>query len=111
MRISQTLLGRGILMKHCQLSRRQLLRCAGAVGLAALGLADRPASAQSPKYRQKILAKRPVAYWRLGERRGLAAFDATEQRYNGTYYGTPTYRVGGAITCDPNTAIRLDGHQ
>lgn len=98
-------------MKHGQLSRRQLLRLAGAAGLAALGLTARPALAQSPNYRQKVLAKRPVAYWRLGERRGLAAFDATEHGHNGTYHGTPTYRVAGALTCDPNTAIRLDGRQ
>ncbi len=96
-------------MKNGHLTRRQLLTFASAAGLAALGMADRPAAALASNYRRKVLAKHPIAYWRLGERRGPTAVDATNRGHNGTYHGTPTFQDMGAIRCNLNTAIKLDG--
>ena len=66
-------------------------------------------TAASSKYRQKVLAKYPVGYWRLGERQGPTAHDATGHGHVGTFHGTPTHHQAGVISGDPDTAIKLDG--
>ncbi len=60
-------------------------------------------------YRQKILAQHPVAYWRLGDRAGSAAIDATRNGHDGTFVGNPAHGEPGAIRHDPDRAIKLDG--
>ena len=61
------------------------------------------------RYSEKVLAKHPVASWRLGEPKGPTAADATGSGNDGTYHGTPTYREPGAISHDPDTSVELDG--
>lgn len=97
-------------MENDQWTRRHFLAVTGAVGLAALDPAVSLGVQVQSKYRHDILAKDPVAYWRLGEFKGPTAFDSTEHGQNGTFHGTPTYRETGAIKHDPDTAINLDGH-
>jgi len=70
-----------------------------------------PKIPQGPDYQRKVLTKHPVAYWWLGEPRGPTAFDAAKHGHDGTYHGTPRYGEVGAIKCDPNTAIKLDGYR
>ena len=60
-------------------------------------------------YSQSILAKHPIAYWRLGEVKGPTAFDATANKHNGAFHGTPTYHETGGIKQDIDTAVKLDG--
>src|SRR5262249_2629843 len=63
------------------------------------------------RYQSAVLAKRPVGYWRLGERVGPIAVDASGFGANGTYLGNPTLAQAGAIVTDRDTAIRLNGPQ
>jgi glucose/arabinose dehydrogenase len=62
----------------------------------------------SATYRSTIVADAPVAYWRLGETSGTNANDEVGSN-DGTYVGTPTLGVAGAIASDADTAIRLNG--
>jgi hypothetical protein len=96
-------------MEKYQWTRREFLVASGAAGLGTLGLVPPAAGAPSKKYHEWILAKHPVAYWRLGEHKGPTALDATKNGHDGTFHGTPTYREAGAIKNDPDTAIKLDG--
>jgi hypothetical protein len=56
-----------------------------------------------------VLAKRPVAYWRLGEQRGPVAADAASHAHDGTYRGAPAFGEPGPIRDDADGAVRLDG--
>jgi len=49
-----------------------------------------------------------ISYWRFGEASGTNAADSYGSN-TGTYVGTPTLGVTGAITSDSNTAVRLNG--
>jgi hypothetical protein len=60
-------------------------------------------------YRAAVLAKQPVAYWRLGEASGLTAFDETGNGLNGKYLRNPILGQPGAINGDPNTAVQFTG--
>src|SRR5262252_10704946 len=94
------------------MNRREVLSLAGVAGagLAAtrLGPLVRTAKA-SDQYSSVVLAKGPVAYWRLGEASGPTAADASCNSYDGTYLGNPTFGQPGAIVNDPDTAIGLNG--
>jgi hypothetical protein len=70
---------------------------------------DAPPDAPSSVYRAAVLADTPLAYWRLGEKSGTVAHDETGNGYDGTYTGTYTLGVPGALTGDPDTAVTLDG--
>jgi hypothetical protein len=70
---------------------------------------NRGENAMSLAYRDAVLAKNPVAYWRLGEAAGPTAVDETGNGYDGTYFGAPTYGQPGAIQGDPNTAVQFNG--
>src|SRR5215471_3095542 len=96
-------------MEHKQWTRRQVLAVSGAVGLTALGVPI-PLGAKA-NYEQVVLAKKPVAYWRLGEATGSDAVDRTANGHTGTYHGSPVFQARGAIKSDANTAITLDGHR
>jgi hypothetical protein len=75
-----------------------------------LGAGTLPSCASAAStYAQTVLAKRPVAYWRLGERTGPVAADASGLGNNGTYHGSPTLATPGAIRGDADGAVRLDG--
>jgi hypothetical protein len=63
----------------------------------------------SLQYREAVLAKNPVAYWRLGEATGQNALDETGNGHDGVYFGAPTYGQPGAINGDPNTAVQFNG--
>jgi hypothetical protein len=90
-------------------TRRQFLAAAGAAGLTASALTPPLRAATAPKYADAVLAKKPVAYWRLGEDKGPDARDTTGHGHTGTYKGEPAFRQEGAIRGDPDTAVRLDG--
>ncbi len=90
-------------------TRRELLGVTGTAGLAAWGVTTSLGAAAASNYAKAVLAKKPVAYWRLGEAAGPAALDSTANGHRGTYHGTPAFHERGAIKGDANTAITLDG--
>jgi hypothetical protein len=102
-------------MDHDRWSRRDFLTFAGASGLAALpGMAR--AGREPPgddgrlsRYARAVLADAPAAYWRLGERRGPSARDATGHGHHGRYVGRVEFGQAGVGAADPDRAIRLDG--
>ncbi len=98
-------------VKEGQWTRREWLAFTGAMGLAAVGIGIPLGAAERSKYQRSVLAKQPVAYWRLSEFKGPTAFDATKQGHDGAYLGTPVYREKGAIRCDTDAAIKLDGRR
>src|SRR5262245_54378468 len=99
----------GTPMELTQCSRREFLISTLATRLAfPAGTTSSPATLPT-RYSEQVLAKHPVAYWRLGEAKGPTAVDATGSRHNGNYHGTPAYREPGAISQDPDTAVKLDG--
>ena len=58
-------------------------------------------------YPETVLAKQPAAYWRLGERHGPEAADASGHDHHGTYHGKVLFGESGAIQGDPDTAIAV----
>jgi len=58
-------------------------------------------------YSQKVLAKHPVGYWRLGEANGPTAVDVSKQGHDGSYHGATVFGETGATGDD--TAIKIDG--
>ena len=59
-------------------------------------------------YTRLIAAYTPMSLWRLGEPSGTSAVDA-RGAVNGTYQGSPTLGVTGAMPTDPNTAVTFNG--
>jgi concanavalin A-like lectin/glucanase superfamily protein len=66
-------------------------------------------NAMSLAYRDAVLAKSPVAYWRLGEAAGPTAVDETGNGHDGIYINNPTFGQTGAIRGDSNTAVQFNG--
>ncbi len=97
-------------MEKFQWTRREFQVATVAAGFGTLSLVSPSRNTLPSNYHERVLAKHPIAYWRLGEAKGSTAFDATKNRHNGTFHGTPGYSEAGAIRHDPNTAINLDGH-
>lgn len=61
-------------------------------------------------YRDTVLAKNPVGYWRLGEVLGATAVaDHSGNSNHGTVEGAPTFGTAGALTRDRDTAATFDG--
>jgi hypothetical protein len=60
-------------------------------------------------YARKVLGKRPVGYWRLGEASGDVAADASGMKHDGHYKGSTRLAEGGALKKEPNTAVKFDG--
>ena len=97
------------------LTRREALKLAAAGLLGAKG-GSLVRAAESSKigkmmcarYRNRVLAKGPIAYWRLGEFAGPVAADETCNGYDGSYVGNPTFGQAGAIMNDPNTAVQFN---
>lgn len=96
-------------MRKVQWTRRQFLAVVAAAAPLTFHQITHADVTVAANYRQKVLAKSPVAYWRLGEFKGQTAMDETSNGHNGNFYGTPIYGEPGAIRDDPNTAIKLDG--
>jgi hypothetical protein len=102
-------------MDNDRWSRRDFLAFAGAAGLAALPCMAR--AAQAPQgdaaghsaYARAVLAHAPLAYWRLGERRGPSASDASGHGHHARYVGPVEFGQPGSIAADPDRAIRLGG--
>ena len=98
-------------------TRREALQLAAAAGLAGIlgqplvraAAAAKKEIGRSLAYRDGVLAKGPVGYWRLGEDVGPTAADETANQYDGTYLGDPTFGTPGAIVGDPDTAVQFHG--
>jgi hypothetical protein len=95
------------MMDREQRTRRELPDVSDAARRPAAG--DPTPLATASSYAQVVLAKKPVAYWRLGEAGGPDALDHTGNGHEGAYRGTPAFRERGAIEGDPDTAVKLDG--
>jgi hypothetical protein len=69
-------------------------------------------SATSPKlsYYRRVLGARPSFFWKLNERSGSIASDATPNHFNGIYEPGITHGVAGPITGSRVTATSFDGH-
>ena len=59
-------------------------------------------------YAATVIADNPLGYWRLGEASGPTALDSWGTN-NGTYFGTETFGLPGAIGGDPNTCVDFAG--
>ena len=90
-------------------TRREFLGVTSMAGLAVLSVTTSLGAAAASHYEKVVLAKQPVAYWRLGEAEGPDALDSTANGHRGTCHGTPAFHECGAIKGDANTAIKLDG--
>src|SRR5262245_28997787 len=90
-------------------TRREFLTVTGGIGLAAGSGLRQASAAPFSDYAQSVLAKNPVAYWRLDESRGPTAFDSSAHKHHGSYRGTPLLQQPGALQGEANTALRLDG--
>jgi hypothetical protein len=60
-------------------------------------------------YHEVVLDDGPVGYWRLGESSGTTAADSSSAGRIGTYNGTYTQGVAGAIAYPTDTALGLAG--
>jgi hypothetical protein len=70
-----------------------------------------PVESGTVTYAQTVLADSPLAYWRLDEPAGATtALDSSGHGVNGTYKGTVSHAVAGAIVNDPDTATFFDGN-
>jgi len=87
-------------------TRRVLL---GRIGLVAVAALAPKAYAAAPEYHKRVLAKHPVAYWRLDERSGPTARDMTNNEHNGAYHGGVVFGETGAVRNDLGGAIGLNG--
>jgi hypothetical protein len=99
------------------LTRREALRLAAGTGLVSIlnGSLVKAANAvckeigRCAAYRDGVLAKGPVAYWRLGENTGPTAADESRNGHDGWYLGNPAFGTPGAIDSDPDTAVGFNG--
>src|SRR5438128_10105221 len=96
-------------MEQDPLTRRELLLVTGAAALATLGVTAPLGAAPAPSYKNAVLAKKPVGYWRLGEAMGPDALDSSGIGRTGIYRGSPVFRERGAIAADADSAVKLDG--
>jgi hypothetical protein len=75
---------------------------------ALTGFTRADAAPAGDRYRDAVLAKSPVAYWRLDELDGPAV-DATGHGHKGSYVGGITYGEPGALRDSTDPAIGLNG--
>jgi len=92
-------------MAKPQVSTRRNFLSTASVFVAAL--AGTRTSMGGDSYPDTVLAKHPAAYWRLGERHGPEAADASGHGHHGAYHGNVSFGERGAIRGDPNTAIAV----
>lgn|GEM_PF-1569233 len=60
-------------------------------------------------YQDVVMAKNPIAYWRLGESSGTVAADISGYGNNASYKNAPTMGSSGAMTADSDKAVTLNG--
>jgi hypothetical protein len=84
-------------------TRREALTIVGLTGCAAV--VPRLAGAAARSYRERVLAKTPVAFWRFAESSGSIAHDASGNGHAGSYHGG----VWLGQTRDTEPAIDLNG--
>jgi hypothetical protein len=63
----------------------------------------------SIEYRNAVLAKNPVGYWRLGDAPGPTAVDQTSNGYDGVYLAGPARPDAGAIAGDTDHSLSCLG--
>jgi len=90
-------------------TRRRWLSATATAGLGLLGFAPRLSAAGSTRYRDRVLSKKPVGYWRLGEATGPTAKDESGFNRHGVFRGAPLLHQPGALKHDDDAAITLDG--
>ena len=91
-------------------TRRGFLAATGTAGLCGAPFGTSAAARTTARpYHARVLAKHPVAYWRLEERSGPTASDLTGHGHDGTYQGSVAFRQRGAIRSEPDAAIGLNG--
>jgi hypothetical protein len=97
-------------MDTTDFTRRQILLLSGTTGLAWLGQTASWAqqSVGASSYREAVLAKNPVGYWRLSDPVLRTAIDASPHRRNGKYHDNPQ-STPGALRADADTGVALDG--
>src|SRR5262249_29138429 len=89
-------------MNASPLNRRQALGLFGSLGLAAFVHAeprdrDEPHPERESKYAQQVLSLKPVGYWRLQEKSGKIAHDASPYRSHADYHGRPGFQKSGPV--------------
>jgi hypothetical protein len=96
-------------METNELTRRQVLLLTGIAGVAGFSVTPCSATAQrAASYKETVLAKKPVGYWRLGETVIKTAADASPNGCDGAYHGDPK-STPGALQGDTDRAIVVDG--
>ena len=68
------------------------------------------AACSGSSYSSAVLANAPWTYWRLGDKSGTTAADATPNARAGTYGGGVGLVKVGALTGDKNASVSLDGN-
>src|SRR5256885_820009 len=99
-------------MRLPRASSRRLLAIAVLALVAAAAAPARAAAACPPSsYYSRLVAGTPglVGYWRLGETSGSSACDVTGTN-GGTYSGSVLLGRSGALSGDPDTAVRFTGN-
>jgi hypothetical protein len=101
-------------MKMQNWTGRVFSKTALAASLAMLGAVasqsePAPAKNAAPSYPQVVLADKPVAYWRLGEKAGDTVAKDETGRHPGQYHGQPKFGQPSPIQARPATAVALDG--
>jgi hypothetical protein len=66
-------------------------------------------AAETSPYARRVLEKRPVGYWRLGDKKGTPIEDASGQNHHGTAQGQITLGERGFFDRELNTAAAFDG--
>lgn len=60
-------------------------------------------------YSSVVASSSPVGFWRLGEASGTTMADSSGNARDGSYFGSPTLSVPGALDGDTNTAVGFNG--
>lgn len=91
-------------MPVTSLSRRQLL-CQATAAFLPVSLD----AAETSSYARRVLEKRPVGYWRLGDKTGIQVQDASGQNRHGEAKGQISLEERGIFDRELNTAAAFDG--
>jgi hypothetical protein len=81
-------------------------------GVIYHAVTSRPAAvtaSPTADYAARVLADRPVRFYRLGEAAGTVAIDSGLNRADGTYLGGVTLGAAGALSGDPDKAATFGG--
>src|SRR5689334_4062719 len=90
-------------------SRRHWLATAAAASAGLLSRVPRLSAAAASHYRDRVLSKKPVGYWRLGDAAGPSVKDESGFNRHGTLHGTPVLHQPGALKHDEDASLTLDG--